>query len=192
MIPIPAHIKGLIFDLDGTIADTMPLHFQAWTKAMTAYGLIFTEEKFYAVAGITTLSIIEALACEQNKIVPAAEAASMKECFFEELLPSVKPIDSVLQVIRDFSGKLAMAVATGGIRRLCERTLDLLGLGAEFQTVLTADEVPQGKATSEIFLRAAREIGIAPQFCAVFEDGELGLQAGRAAGMYVIDVRVYL
>lgn len=192
MIIIPPHIKGLIFDLDGTIADTMPLHFQAWTKAMTNYGLIFTEEKFYAAAGITTLSIIETLACEQNKIVPAAEAAAMKERYFEELLVDVQPITPVLKVIQEFSGKLPMAVATGGIRRLCIETLRILGLNNQFQAVITADEAPDGKTTPEIFLQAARLIGVNPELCCVFEDGDLGLRAGQAAGMHVIDVRVYL
>lgn len=189
MIPIPAHIRGLIFDLDGTIADTMPLHFQAWTKAMTAYGLVFTEEKFYAAAGITTNAIIESLAREQCKSVSVAEAAALKERYFEELLPSVKPIAPVLTVIRAYAGKLPMAIATGGIRRLCDATLRLLGLAGEFQTVLTADDVPEGKSTPRIFLKAAELIAVAPEFCAVFEDGELGLKAGRAAGMHVIDVR---
>lgn len=191
MIPIPAHIKGLIFDLDGTVANTMPLHFQAWTKAMTEYGLILTEEKFYAAAGITTLSIIESLAREQNKIVPAAEAAAVKERFFEELLINVQPIAPVLHVIREFSGKLPMAVATGGIRRLCDKTLRILGLNDQFQAVVTADEVPDGKTTPDIFLQAARLIGIDPELCCVFEDGDLGLRAGKAAGMHVIDVRIY-
>jgi len=94
-----------------------------------------------------------------------------------------------VDIVRQYHGKLPMAVASGGTLGLVTKTLDALGLTSLFQTLVTADDVKHGKPAPDIFLEAARRIGVPPGLCCGFEDGELGLQAIRAAGMIPIDIR---
>lgn len=186
---LPPHIAGLVFDCDGTIADTMPLHYKAWQAALGQYGHDFPEALFYEMAGIPTLRIMELLNERHGYTLPPEEATELKERLFLEYIPEILPIEPVVKYIHEFAGKLPMAVATGGTRAVCRKTLDALGLHHHFKAVVTADDVKHGKPAPDIFLEAARLIGIQPDRCAAFEDAELGLQAARAAGMHVIDIR---
>jgi HAD superfamily hydrolase (TIGR01509 family) len=121
--------------------------------------------------------------------VPVAETAHYKESLFEKLIPQVMPIEPVVEVVRAYDGKLPMAVATGGFRHICHKTLDVLGLRQKFQAIVTAEDVTHGKPAPDIFLEAARQLGVEPTLCLAFEDANLGVHAAEAAGMKVIDVR---
>jgi beta-phosphoglucomutase family hydrolase len=189
MITIPPDVQGLIFDCDGTIADTMPLHYQAWAKALGEHGVEFPEALFYQFAGVPTDKIIQALNDRHGHNMPVQETAEYKDSLFEQLIPQTLPIDPVVQLVRQYHGKLPMAVASGGTTQLVSKTLKSLGLFDCFQAIVTADDVKRGKPAPDIFLEAARRIGAAPAHCYVFEDGEPGLEAARAAGMTAIDIR---
>ncbi len=189
MIEIPPDILGLIFDCDGTIADTMPLHYEAWAEAIQHHGHEFPEALFYEMAGIPTARIIELLNERHGWKIPVEEAATYKEKLYVERIHRVTPIEPVVRLVRECAGKLPMAVATGGTRAICTKTLAAMGVVQHFQAIVTADDVEHGKPAPDIFLEAARQIGIAPQRCLAFEDGELGIQSAKAAGMAVIDVR---
>jgi beta-phosphoglucomutase family hydrolase len=189
MIIIPEHIKGLIFDCDGTIADTMPLHYKAWVSALGEHGVEFPEALFYEMAGIPTTRIIEILNERHNHSMPVEETATRKDDLFETMIPEVTAIGPVVEVVRAYFGKLPMAVATGGARGVVTKTLGALDLLKYFQTLVTADDVKHGKPAPDIFLEAARRIGVAPELCCGFEDAELGLQAIAAAGMMAVDIR---
>ncbi len=106
-----------------------------------------------------------------------------------ESIPQVEAIDPIVEIIRRYAGKLPMAVATGGTRAICTRTLEALGLLQHFDALVTADDVAHGKPAPDIFLEAAKQIGRRPEACCAFEDAELGLQSARAARMHVIDIR---
>jgi beta-phosphoglucomutase family hydrolase len=186
---IPSHIRGLVFDCDGTIADTMPLHYQAWVQAFRERAHDFPEALFYEMAGIPTDTIIEILNDKHGYTLPVHETASRKDALFMEMIPQVKPIEPVVALVEQYAGKLPMAVATGGTRALCTKTLQALDLIQHFQALVTADDVQHGKPAPDIFLEAARRIGIPPADCCAFEDGDLGLQAARAAKMLAIDIR---
>ena len=189
IMEVPDHIKGLIFDCDGTIADTMPLHYQAWVAALGEHGVEFPKAMFYEMAGIPTDRIIEILNERHGHNMPVADTARRKDAMFEEMIPQVVAITPVVDIVRQYHGKLPMAVASGGTLGLVTKTLDALGLTPFFQTLVTADDVKHGKPAPDIFLEAARRIGVYPELCCGFEDGELGLQAIRAAGMMAIDIR---
>jgi beta-phosphoglucomutase family hydrolase len=190
MFELPEWIKGLVFDCDGTIADTMPLHYQAWSAALKTHGADFPEAMFYDFAGVPTRKIIEILNEKHGYSLPVDEATNLKESMFEELIPQTKPVGPVVDLIRQYSGKLPMSVATGGTRSLVTKTLTALNLLDKFEAMVTADDVLHGKPAPDIFLEAAQRIGVPPGECAAFEDGELGLQSAIAAGMLVVDVRV--
>lgn len=186
---IPAHIKGLIFDCDGTLIDTMPIHYRAWCQALAPTGLVLSEERFYSFAGVPTQKIIEVLSAEQNKPVDAAKIAHEKEACYTHMMPEALPIDEVINIARREQGHRKLAVASGGWHALVEKALKMVNCDTLFDTIVGADEVVHGKPHPDMFLEAARRLGVAPQDCIVYEDGEAGFQAARAAGMQVIDVR---
>src|SRR5688500_4305661 len=122
-IEIPPHVRGLVFDCDGTIADTMPAHYRAWVEALGEHGVEFPEALFYEMGGIPTGKIIEILNERHGHDMPVLETAMHKERLFERLIPEVLPVEPVVDVIREYDGRLPMAVATGGMRHVCHRTL---------------------------------------------------------------------
>ncbi|MCS7033808.1 MAG: beta-phosphoglucomutase family hydrolase [Phycisphaerae bacterium] len=186
---IPDDVGALIFDCDGTLADTMPLHYQAWSAAMKHHGAEFPEALFWEMAGIPTARIIQLLNEKHGWDVPVAEAAELKERLYVELIDRVKVIQPVADVVLQYAGKLPMAVATGGTRAIVTRTLTAVGLLEHFQAIVTADDVAHGKPAPDIFLESARRLGVPAARCLVFEDADLGVQAAQAAGMRVIDIR---
>lgn len=186
---IPDDVQGLIFDCDGTIADTMPLHYKAWVAALREHGCEFSEAMFYEMAGVTTVRIIEILNQRHGHNIPVQEAAQRKEQLYEQLIPQALPIEPVVECIRRYSGSLPMAVATGATRAICHKTLHALGLLHLFKAIVAAEDVQHGKPAPDIFLEAARRLEVLPERCLVFEDGVPGIEAAKAAGMRVIDVR---
>ena len=189
MLKIPDHIRGLIFDCDGTIADTMPMHYRAWSAAFAEHNHTFPESMFYGFAGMPTIRIIQTLNEKHGYTLPVQATASRKEQLFEEMIHEVLPIKPVVALVYKYEGKMPMAVASGGTYKLVSKTLAALNLLDKFQAVVTADDVKHGKPAPDIFLEAARRLNVPATDCAAFEDGEMGLQSARAAGMYVVDVR---
>jgi beta-phosphoglucomutase family hydrolase len=186
---IPERFKGLIFDCDGTLVDTMPLHFLAWKAAMQAVGITITEEQFYSFSGMPTVTIIQTLAKQQNVICDARAAAEEKERLFLENIESLEPIHSVIEIVHREKGRRKMAVASGGWKSVINHSLAAVGLDRMFDTIVGADDVEHGKPAPDIFLKAAERLNLKPEECLVYEDGNLGIEAAVAAGMQVIDVR---
>jgi beta-phosphoglucomutase family hydrolase len=192
MISIPPHIRGLVFDCDGTIADTMPAHYRAWVQALGEHGVEFPEALFYEMGGVQTHRIVEILNERHGHHMPVMETAHYKESLFERIISQeVLPIEPVVRVVRDYHGQLPMAVATGSFRHVCEKVLTTLGLIDRFQAIVAAEDVKNGKPAPDVFLEAARRIGVDPKSCMAFEDANLGIQAATAAGMTVVDVRPF-
>ncbi|MBG89851.1 MAG: HAD family hydrolase [Verrucomicrobiales bacterium] len=182
-------IRGLIFDCDGTLADTMPLHWKAWQAVCQRHGVRFEEERFYAWGGIGSIQIFQTLKDEQGlDIDPVALSKEKEESFFP-FARDVQPIEPVMRIVREHKGQVPMAVATGGKRRNCEAVLGGLGVLAWFDAVVTSEDVENQKPAPDIFLQAAERIGIPPEECRGYEDTDLGIQAVRAAGMDAVDIR---
>jgi beta-phosphoglucomutase family hydrolase len=184
-------VKGLVFDCDGTIADTMPLHYESWLKALGEYGVEFPEALFYEMAGIPTARIVEILNERHGHRMPVQETADYKEELYVRLIDRVRPIEPVVRIIERYAGRMPMAVATGGTRAICTKTLAALDLLRHFDptAIVTADDVRHGKPAPDIFVEAARRIGVPPARCVAFEDADLGVQSATGAGMRVVDVR---
>ena len=182
-------IRALIFDCDGTLADTMPLHWRAWQTITHRHQITFTEDRFYALGGVPSRDILRML-CEEQKLgLDPLAIAKEKEKAYLELLPHVGPIEVVVAIAHNHAGKLPMAVASGGSRKAIESVLAHLGIRELFQAVVTNEDVVNQKPAPDIFLEAARRLGVAPEFCRGYEDTDLGMRAIRAAGMEAIDVR---
>lgn len=184
-------VKGLIFDLDGTLADTMPIHYLAWKNAAASYGIDFTAELFMQLAGIPLYPTVEKLNQIFGKNIDPKEMGDIKEAEFETNMHLTPEIKIVTDLVREYHGKIPMAVGTGGSRRLSLKTLDIIGLQGYFDILITSEDVANFKPHPETFLKCAELMGVAPSDCEVFEDGLLGMQAARTAGMMVVDVTEY-
>ena len=182
-------IRGLIFDCDGTLADTMPLHWRAWNQVTSRHGIHFPEDRFYSLGGVPSRDILELLRDEQRLPIDPIAVAKEKELVYLDLMHQVGPVHEVVTIAREHHGKLPMAVASGGIKPIIEKVLVHLGIREYFSAIVTSEDVTRQKPAPDIFLEAARRIGVAPQFCRAYEDTDLGMQAIRSAGMDAIDVR---
>ncbi len=182
-------IKGLIFDCDGTLADTMPLHWRAWNQVTARHGIHFPEDRFYSLGGVPSRDILQMLRDEQRLQIDPIAVAKEKELVYLDYMHQVGPIHEVVNIAREHHGRLPMAVASGGIRPIIEKVLVHLGIRDYFATIVTSEDVVNQKPAPDIFLEAARRIGVDPKFCRAYEDTDLGMTAIRSAGMDAIDVR---
>jgi beta-phosphoglucomutase family hydrolase len=184
--------KGLVFDCDGTLADTMPLHWRAWQAIAAKYKLHFPEDRFYSLGGVPSRDILKMLATEQGVSLDHIEAAHEKENVYLPLMATVEPIHAVVEIARANFGKIPMAVASGGTQPIIIGVLEHLKIRHLFDAVVTSEMVENQKPAPDIFLEAARRIGVEPQFCRGYEDTDLGMQAIRSAGMDAVDVRTLI
>lgn len=180
--------EGLIFDMDGTLADTMPTHFIAWTRSMEAHGIQFPEERFYALGGVPAVNVIDMLAREQGVRVDAVKLAAEKEALFLELLEEVRPVLPVKAIAEFHREHIPMAIATGSEKWVAEKILRALGIYEWFGAIVGADCIENPKPAPDVYLRAAELIGVDPRRCHAFEDTKLGMEAARRAGMEVVDI----
>jgi HAD superfamily hydrolase (TIGR01509 family) len=185
-------IRGLIFDCDGTLADTMPLHWRAWKSITERHGIVFPEDRFYSLGGVPSRHILAMLREEQGLAIDPLLVAKEKENAYLELLTHVGPIEIVVRVAHENYGKIPLAVASGGTRQVIEKVLVHLGLRQLFEAVVTSEDIVHQKPAPDIFLEAARRIGVPPEFCRAYEDTDLGMQAIRSARMEAVDVRLLL
>ena len=184
-------IQALIFDCDGTLTDSMPLHFIAWNHTMRRFGIEFTEDRFYALGGIPSDKIIQMLSDEMNLSLDAVAVAHEKEQAFLDSMHLLVEIAAITSIVRENKGKLPMAVASGGFRSIVEKQVAHIGLEGWFDTIVTAEDTTRHKPEPDVFLEAARRLGAAPSYCRVYEDSDLGIEAARRAGMQWVDVRMF-
>jgi HAD superfamily hydrolase (TIGR01509 family) len=184
-------IKGLIFDLDGTLADTMPYHFEGWRKACRKFGAdidtAFLRKHTGTPGWIIADEIIKKFGLDGT--VTREDIMDEKLVQFTREQYKVKPIPQVVDIVKKYYGQLPMAIGTGGHREAVERTLEITGLQKYFQIIVTANDVNNFKPHPETFLKCADLMNISPVFIEVFEDGDLGLEAALSAGMQATDVR---
>ena len=179
----PEEFDAYIFDCDGTLADTMPLHYQAWLTAVEPLGCDFPEALFYSMGGMPAPDVVEFLNARQGLAMPPAETAERKEALFAELIPQVQPIQPVIEFMEQMAGRYPLAVASGGLKPLVVATLEALGIRQHFAAVVTYEDVARGKPAPDTYLEAARQLGVEPSRCLVFEDTPLGIESATAAGM---------
>jgi beta-phosphoglucomutase-like phosphatase (HAD superfamily) len=186
-------IKGLIFDLDGTLADTMPYHFKGWKLACQKFGADIDTAFLRKHTGSPGWMIADEIIkmCNLNGIVTADQIIEEKLIEFYKDQHLVKPVVPVVEIVKKYFGRLPMAVGTGGHREAVERTMEVADIRKYFDIVITANDVDNFKPHPETFLKCAELMGIEPEFIEVFEDGDLGIEAAHNAGMTATDVRTW-
>jgi HAD superfamily hydrolase (TIGR01509 family) len=175
--------KAYLFDCDGTIADSMPLHYRAWKQALGEWNCEFEEGLFYSWGGMPVAKIIVTLNEKHGLNMPVKAVARRKESLYYELLPELKPVAGVLEHIEAKPGGIPFAVVSGSTRESVTTSLVALNLLDRFDTMVCAGEYTKGKPDPEALLLAAARLGAVPGDCLVFEDAEMGIQAAKAAGM---------
>jgi len=178
--------SAYIFDCDGTLADTMGLHYDAWKMVLEPHGADLPEDLYYAWGGRPTREIVEALNEMQGLYMDPEAMTHHKEGLYHTLLPEVKAIEPVVDFARKMHGKKPLAVASGGGRKAVHATLESLGLIQLFDAIVTSEDYRNGKPSPDPYLEAARRLGVVPSECLVFEDTEIGRQSAHAAGMQCV------
>ncbi|MBW4594511.1 MAG: HAD family phosphatase [Brasilonema angustatum HA4187-MV1] len=187
--PIPPY-KALIFDCDGTLADTLPVHFQTWSASLQAVGANISRDWYYKYCGTSAEEMLQILKDLFGYQFHSESVIAHRQRQYESLINTVKEVQAVAEIVRDYYGKIPMAVASGGERVVLEATLNNIKLRDFFDIVVSIDDVEKGKPEPDIFLLASERLGVAPQDCIVYEDSDGGLEAAHRAGMRSIDVRV--
>jgi beta-phosphoglucomutase family hydrolase len=183
--------KALIFDLDGTLADTMPVHFIAYKNILAGYGIVFNPELFKNLAGIPAEGTIRKLNEIFGANMDAKSVSLQKELEYEKMMDHIKPVEPVIELVKKYHGKLPMSIGTGGSKRLAWKSLNILKLDSYFDILVSMEDVEHPKPHPEVFLKCAGQMGVEPRFCHVFEDGPLGIQAAKNAGMMATLVTPY-
>jgi len=184
--------KALIFDLDGTLSDSLPVHIATWNSLGETFGFIFENHILHEMTGMPTIAFAKRLVDENNLAISPEELVKHKQTAFWNSVGLLKPIDLVVDIVKKYHGRLPMSVGTGASYRSAMIQLDTLGLTKYFDAVVTADDVTKHKPFPDTFLKCAELMGVEPEYCQVFEDGILGMQAARTAGMMLTDVRPYI
>jgi len=180
--------KAYLFDCDGTIADSMPLHYIAWSKALSEWNCEFSEGLFYAWGGMPVAKIIATLNEKYGLNMPVEDVARRKEGYYLENLPRLKAVPEVMEHIEASHGRIPLAVVSGSTRESVTASLQTLNILDKFDTLVCAGDYQKSKPHPEAFLIAAARVRIAPESCLVFEDTDMGIQAATAAGMASVKV----
>lgn len=188
-IQIPASdFRAYLFDCDGTLADSMPLHYKAWKKALAEWECNYDERLFYVWGGKPVRQIVADLNEMQGLRMPVDAVAQRKEALYHEQLAQLQPIPAVVEHVHAQLGRIPMAVVSGSRRASVVGSLTVLGLLDKFDTLVCAEDYVRGKPAPDCFLLAAERLGVHPSDCLVFEDTDLGIEAATAAGMASVRV----
>jgi HAD superfamily hydrolase (TIGR01509 family) len=180
--------RAYLFDCDGTIADSMPLHYIAWKSALGEWNCDFDEQLFYQWGGKPPMEIVAGLNRMQGLSMPVEAVATRKEKLYFELLPQLEPVAEVLEHIEAMHRRIPFAVVSGSTHESVVNSLTAIGLLDKFDLIVGSEEYARSKPAPDAYLTAAQRLGVPPARCLVFEDAEIGIQAATAAGM--VSVRV--
>ncbi len=191
MLALPdREFAAFIFDCDGTLVDSMPLHYVAWCESLNRHDapFDFTEELFYSLAGVREQDTVKLLNEQHGTAIDPESVAQVKADIFHRRIPEIQTVPPVAAIALDWHGKVPMAVASGSEPETVHACLTATGLIQLFQTIITPRDVKRGKPAPDMFLLAAERMGVKPEECLVFEDGQSGMTAAREAGMEAVFV----
>ena len=189
---IDPNVRALIFDCDGTLVDSMPLHMKAWEEAFQIINEKFDYNFLFAAKGMKETEIIEAYNKHFKTKINPIEIVTIKHQYLNNNIEFVKPIIQVVEVAKNYFGKIPLGVVSGSVKEIVHKELEVVEIFHLFNNILTADDPFKPKPAPDIFYASAENLNVEPKNCLVFEDGDPGLEAAQNAGMKTIDVRKYL
>jgi beta-phosphoglucomutase family hydrolase len=175
--------------MDGTVVDSMPAHYAAWSVVAKTYNLNFSKERFYQLGGVPTFETLEILSAESNRKIDIPKAKALKETIYRSQLNKIGLIEPTVAIVKHYYGKVPLAIATGSSQAGAEKVLNQLELRHFFESVSTSDDVENHKPAPDVFLHAAKQINVMPEHCVAFEDTDIGMESIQASGMFAVDVR---
>ena len=184
--------RALIFDLDGTLSNSLPVHIATWNKVGEKYDFKFDPEILREMTGRPTIEFARRIVEQYELDAKPEDIVKLKQQTFWDSAHLLKPVEQVISILKEYHGKLPIALGTGASGRSAEVQLEALGLTEYFDAVVSADNVTAHKPKPDTFLECARLLNVKPEFCQVFEDGDLGIEAANKAGMIVTDVRPHI
>jgi len=192
-LEVDPNARALIFDLDGTLLDSMPVHYEAWKEiCWDRLGYDFTEDFFYSHAGVSSERIFEEIKSLSGKEFDANNYARAKEALYETKLYKLSLVGPVIEIVKKYHGKMPMSIGTGSPREGSWKAIRTMGLDVYFEILVSKEDVPHPKPAPDTFLKCAEIMGAEPETCQVFEDGDPGLMAARSAGMIATDIRPFI
>lgn len=192
LLDVDPRAKALIFDLDGTLANSLPVHMECWDVVCDQFGYHFSKEVMLEMTGMPTIKFAEYVKEQSGCSFMPEEIAKMKQAEFFKRVDQITLFDPIFALVLKYHKKIPMSIGTGGSRKSVELMLDWLQIKDYFDFIVTANDVEKHKPEPDTFLKCARLMGVEPQYCQVFEDGDMGIQAAHTAGMIVTDVRPYV
>jgi beta-phosphoglucomutase len=179
---------GVIFDMDGVLVDSYAAHFQSWKNAARRYGLEMSETDFKATFGRTTRDIIRHLWPGKFDEAKIAEFDAAKEADYRQILRAKLPVMAGAEglIASLHAARFLLAIGSSGPKENIAVVLEGLKGGSFFDQTVNGSEVKHGKPDPEVFLLAARKLGLEPSRCAVVEDAPAGVEAARRAEMFSI------
>ncbi len=187
-IPPEKRYAGYIFDCDGTLADSMPAHYHAWADTVQKHGGQMPEELFYALGGWPSDKMVEHLNEQFGSTLDPEVVAFEKERLYVERIGAIETIAEVAEFAREVGAFAKVAIASGGVLPVVVTTLETIGFKDFFPVIVTSEQVERGKPFPDMFLEAARRMGVPPSECLVLEDSVAGFEAAVAAGMDYVKV----
>ncbi len=181
--------KALIFDCDGTLVDSMPLHMKSWEYAINKFNLEFDYDFFFSKKGMKETDIVELLKKQMSIPFNTYEIIDAKHEFFLNNINEIKPINEIVNIVLEYKDVYPMAVVSGGVKKIVHEELEIIGIKKYFNIILTADYNIPPKPEPDLFLHASKVLNVEPHYCQVFEDGDLGIFAAQKANMLVTDIR---
>lgn len=191
-IKVHPEAKALIFDLDGTLSNSLPVHVATWNKIGEKYQFKFDPNIVHEMTGRPTIEFARHIVKRYKLTIAPEDIVKEKQTSFWDLAHLLQPVEEILLIVKSYHGKLPMTVGTGASRKSAEVQLDALGLKKYFESIVSADDVTRHKPEPETFLKCAELMGVEPAKCQVFEDGDLGIAAAKKAGMIITDVRPHI
>ena len=181
--------RAILFDCDGTLVDTMPVHREVWHQLLLRYDFVITDEWWEEWANLPLLPMVQmAIPGATSDLADELNVEAME--MYNELLHKLEPLEHVIDVARAYHGKLPLAVVTGGYRDVVVPTLDVAGITHLFDWIVTADEVIHSKPAPDLYTLAMSRLGVAPEHCLVYEDSEIGMTSARGARAgRIVDIR---
>lgn len=182
--------SAIIFDCDGTLVDTVPAHLAALQGALELRGLHMEAKWYHDRHSFAAYELLMEFEREGLGIIPDKSAVlDDHQRLFSEHLHLVEEIQLVTETARQWSGKVPLGVASNGHRPNVVATLNVMGITGLFNHIVTREDVENGKPAPDLYLEAARRLGVEPEKCVVLEDADAGVQAAESAGAKVLDIR---